>query len=703
MSFWGLHILDLGVVALYFFVLFAIGKYLASKVHGQGDFYLAGRKLGKLFQFFLNFGNMTDANGATSTSSVVFKQGVGGVWIGLQTLFMTPYYWFMNAWFRRVRLVTVADLFEDRFGGKALPAMYAGFNIFFAIIVIGLGYLVSLKTMEALVVKAPEAYTIEEKQMVEDYAEYLDLKTLYQKGELQEENQARYLILNNLAKEGKIRAFVSWLDPMTFYLVYALIVGVYTILGGMAAAVLTDAIQGLLIIAFSVVMIPFGLYKLGGLDALHERVPANMFDLLGSGVGSEFTWYSILAILFVSIVQIHAVPGNMAISGSAKNEYAARFGAVSGGFTKRLMIMAWSFCGLIAIGLYGSTVTDADAVWGLLSRDLLGPGFLGLMLAGMLAANMSTLDAQSLNISALFTRNLYTPLFKDKADGHYVLVGRIIIMVALLVGIFIAQYISDIISFLKVMISVNVVFGAPILLIFKWRKLTRKATIISVVVAGMVVLFLPWTLPLVPAIKKSPTLTVQTQEFTETITVSATQADVDNGKASALGLPIEETRVIAPVPVFFEKVTLSNPDDVNSSLVGSGRFQLENYILSKLGLDQTKSTPAGLLTARFIFDGVFPFLLLIVFSWFTRDSDPKRTRRFYVKMRTPVGDGPEDDAARLARALEGDESICQQKILSKSVWEFYQPTKQDVVGFFACCVVAALILFLFQYLLGLGA
>ena len=51
-----------------------------------------------------------------STASLVYRQGASGVWHALQTLFMNPYYWFMNLWFRRVRLVTVADLFEDRFG-----------------------------------------------------------------------------------------------------------------------------------------------------------------------------------------------------------------------------------------------------------------------------------------------------------------------------------------------------------------------------------------------------------------------------------------------------------------------------------------------------------------------------------------------------------------------------------------------------------
>jgi len=97
MIFLGLHLADWLVILSYFGGMAWIGRSTASSVHGQSDFFLAGRKLGGIFQFFLNFGNMTEATGAVKTSSLVFSQGVGGVWLSLQTLFMTPYYWFMNA------------------------------------------------------------------------------------------------------------------------------------------------------------------------------------------------------------------------------------------------------------------------------------------------------------------------------------------------------------------------------------------------------------------------------------------------------------------------------------------------------------------------------------------------------------------------------------------------------------------------------
>jgi Na+/proline symporter len=64
---------------------------------------------------------------------------------------------------------------------------------------------------------------------------------------------------------------------------------------------------------------------------------------------------------------------------------------------------------MIAIALFSglNALSDPDMVWGTMSRQLLGPGLLGLMLAGVLAANMSTVATQTMAIAALFGRNVY--------------------------------------------------------------------------------------------------------------------------------------------------------------------------------------------------------------------------------------------------------------------------------------------------------
>ena len=68
---------------------------------------------------------------------------------------------------------------------------------------------------------------------------------------------------------------------------------------------------------------------------------------------------------------------------------------------------------LAAIVLYADKVHHSDLVWGHASRDLLGPlnlGLVGLMIACLMAALMSTVDCLMLTCSSLITENLYRPL-----------------------------------------------------------------------------------------------------------------------------------------------------------------------------------------------------------------------------------------------------------------------------------------------------
>src|SRR6186713_1429008 len=164
MHFLGLHWIDGLIIVAYVVVVLAIGKIFSHGVKGEKDFFLGGRSLGRWLQFFLSFGNMTDPGQATTTASSVYRQGAGGAWLALITLFLTPYYWFMNVWFRRVRLTTMADLFQDRFGSRFLGSLYAGTTIVIIIVSIAAGNVVALKTLQPLMAKEAAIYTPGEQQ-----------------------------------------------------------------------------------------------------------------------------------------------------------------------------------------------------------------------------------------------------------------------------------------------------------------------------------------------------------------------------------------------------------------------------------------------------------------------------------------------------------------------------------------------------------
>ena len=124
------------------------------------DFFLAGRKLGKVYQFFLNFGCSTNADQAVAVSREVYRQGIGGMWIQSLVLFLTPFYWITTMFFRRVRLTTIGDYYAERFGSPFLGAAYAVFTLALsAFIGGGIGMLVAGKTMVAMTPKAIEQCT----------------------------------------------------------------------------------------------------------------------------------------------------------------------------------------------------------------------------------------------------------------------------------------------------------------------------------------------------------------------------------------------------------------------------------------------------------------------------------------------------------------------------------------------------------------
>jgi hypothetical protein len=169
-----------------------------------------------------------------------------------------------------------------------------------------------------------------------------------------------------------------------------------------------------------------------------------------------------------------------------------------------------------------------------------------------------------------------------------------------------------------------------------------------------------------------------------------------------VGLPLEKDHVVAPVAMFFEKVARVDPEDPSSTLEGRGRFRIEAYLLSLCGVPVQSFNKAQLICARWLFDSILPFAMLVVFSLVTRRTDPDVVDAFYAKMRTPVHDTPEEDR-RIMEAVRADPvSTEKRKLLPRSDWEFRRWDKQDTVGFFVCWAFVAVFLVFLYFLVNVG-
>lgn len=675
MHFGSFHLLDILVVLGYVVLVVWMGRRLKVFSQTEEGFFLAGRRLGKFFQFFLNFGNATEPQNAVSTASFVYQQGAPGAWLSFQTVFTNPYFWFMTTWFRRVRLTTVSDLFEERFDSRGLSLFYALYQILVTCVVLGFGNITAYKVASSLAVKNETNWTSKERAAIGEHRDLNRLEAIHAKTTLEGKDLARLVWLRDKSVRGELTSYVTMLDELAFYICFAAVIGTYIIVGGLAAAAFKDVMQSIFMVLFSVLLIPSGLSVIGGWGALAEKVPRDMFRLFGTPETNQFTVWSLIGILLLSVVQNSGLSHNMAIYGSAKDESSARWG-VAGTYLKRVLIIMWAFTGLIAVAFFRSgELSDPDAVWGVMAHRLLGPGLVGLMFVGVLAGTMSMLAAKIVALSSLLVRNCYRRFVPDLSEQRGLVLARWSIVGILILGVVFAFQLGNFYDVVKILMTVNVPFGAAIMLMFWWRRVTKVAVWCSVILTIIVTVIVPWT----------------------------------GSKFSQLAHDKNLTKM-SSVPgtgIYFSKVVYSDPSDSASPLIAAplrtNPFNFEAWIVGRAGVDVESLSPSERFAIQCLFDALFPFVVLVTISLVTKPSDKGRVDFFYGKMKTPIGATLALDEEAIEQTRRSPGRFDYTKMLPRSNWEFCWWTREDVIGFSAYCALSAGIVGLFVLLLAFAS
>ncbi len=250
--------------------------------------------------------------------------------------------------------------------------------------------------------------------------------------------------------------------------------GLYTILGGLKAVAYTEALQTVVLIFGSILVTLFGLHALGGWGALREIAGSEMFNLWKPMVpaGVESTWapvlesgrmawyfnsnYPWLGMLFCApIIGLWYWTTDQYIvqrALGAPNEKEARRGSIAAGFLKLLPVFIFIIPGMISfalassgkipelqqqlIGVDGKVIVDnAQSAFPLLVAYVLPVGIRGIVVAGLLAALMSSL-AGVFNASAtLFTIDFYSRLRPDASQKKLIWIGRVATGVMVVIGL----------------------------------------------------------------------------------------------------------------------------------------------------------------------------------------------------------------------------------------------------------------------------
>jgi Na+/proline symporter len=415
----GLNILDIAVVGAYLVLMAIIGLLSSRLIKKQRDFFMGGRRFGKFLSIFMSFGAGVESDHVVIVSGKAYESGMSGIWYQWLYLFCTPFYWLIQPVWRRMRFITMADFFEQRFSRK-LATFYTAVGLVILSVNIGL---VLLGT-------------------------------------------------------GKIVNAISGGQIPTYFVIMVVtaIVIFYSVVGGLIAAAYTDVFQGILIFVLSFLLIPFLLNAVGGMNGLHSKVAEGMFNLTMPG---DIGIFFIAVITVNALIGQFAAPHNMT-SGASRAETEARL-RVTAALMKRICTVGWAFIGVICVALYPHA-EHGEMVFGMAVRDYLPVGLIGLMIAAMLAAAMATANMFMLVASALFTKNIYAVYISpDRTDKHLLMVGRIAAFGVTIGGMLFAYFCPTVRGGLEFFWKITATMGIPAMIAIIWPRASTKAAWSSVV------------------------------------------------------------------------------------------------------------------------------------------------------------------------------------------------------------------------------
>lgn len=369
--------IDLAIIGIYFFAVMAIGFWVSKTTETGDDLFLAGRSLTWGFIGFSLFASNISSTTLIGLAGAAYSNGIpvstyewmSGVPLIILAVVFIPIY-------IRSRISTIPEFLELRFDRRS-RLYFSGMTILLSIIVDTAGGL---------------------------YAGAVVLKTFFP----------------NL---------VIWQTCVAL----GLIAGIYTAAGGLKAVVYTDVIQAVVLI-FGTILMTYLVFA--ELDFSWERVtsvvPDGHLSIVQPMDHPDLPWLGIIT--GVSMLGFWYWVTNQYIVQrvlGAKTVRDAQWGAILAGFLKIIPLFTMVIPGAMAISLFPD-LANPDMVFPTLVTEILPVGITGLVLAGLIAAIMSSVDSTLNSGSTLVVHDFIEPNhpeFKPEKVGRYGRVTTIILMV----------------------------------------------------------------------------------------------------------------------------------------------------------------------------------------------------------------------------------------------------------------------------------
>ncbi|SMO63534.1 sodium:solute symporter [Fodinibius sediminis] len=412
--------IDLLIIAAYILFICWRGIRARTSYHTADDYFLANRSLSwpviglSLFATNISTSSIIGLGGSGYKTGIsVFNyEWTGGIMLVFFALFIVPYY-IQN------RLTTMPEFLERRFDHRS--------RLYFSIISILINVLI-------------------------DIAGALYAGSLF------------------------LRGLFPDIDLFVFVGIMAFIAGLYTVVGGLKAVVITDSVQGILL-ALGTGIISVTLFmKLGSWGEIQAALPENFLSLIQPMDDPLVPWPT----LFVSlpILGFYFMCSNQHMVQrilGARSVEDGKKGAIFAGFLKIPILFILVLPGTMGLLLYPN-LENANLIFPTMLYDLLPAGLLGIVITGFIAALMSSIDSALTASGSIATLDIYKKMTSPRSERHFILVGKAFIIIFVSIASLWAPFIEQFPTLWEYLQAVLAYLAPPVVVCFLFGLFWKRAS-----------------------------------------------------------------------------------------------------------------------------------------------------------------------------------------------------------------------------------
>lgn len=435
----------LAVIITYFGLLTYIGYYATKQTRTLRDYFTMSGKAGALLSGLAYFSTQYSMSTFMGVPGTIYKVGYAGMSVsvpGIAFSMVIPALLVGRRLIRlghRYRMLTMADYISDRYESTLMRALLAIIMILFLVPMMGaqtIGAGIIFKTYTG----APE-----------------------------------------------------WVGIV----VMGITVILYCMAGGIRSIMITDVIQGILMVATAVVTFFVSLQLGGGLEVINQYLADTDMSLLSHpGQNNSMPWQNYVSMIimwsFFTIGQPHLFTKFFTMKNYNVMFKAVLLGTLGMWFSATLI----EWCGVTGrMSFPNLTGTDTDFIVPLILQAGVHPVISSLMVAGIFSAGMSTVSGVLITSTSAVTRDLYQKIFNKEATdkdafimSRYVTVGLGVL--AICIGIYKPSSIFQLVLFSFGGLGI---WAAPILAGLYWKRATKVGAFASVIVGEIVYILLTTT------------------------------------------------------------------------------------------------------------------------------------------------------------------------------------------------------------------